>query len=148
MFSRVIWHAVIEDLLAESPNALLARSMNTEPASSLRKKVLRFNQVRNALCNEDRELRVSTWDAPNEYAELPVVLPGTEYAICPLPDGECAIHFLNLRTGSISEAWRLARDLISYEGGEGTSKFTLHTSSSYGLVATVTYLTESLNVTP
>jgi hypothetical protein len=148
MLSRVIWHAVVEDLLAESPNALLARSMNTEPASSLRKKALRFNQVRNVLCKEDRTLRVSTWDAPNEYAELPIVLPGTEYAMCPLPDEQCAIHLLDLRTGSVSEAWRVARDLISYEGGQGTSKFTLHTSSCYGLIATVTYLTESQNVTP
>jgi hypothetical protein len=148
MFSRVIWHAVVEDLLAESPNPLLARSMNMETASSLRKEALRFNQVRNALCKEDRALHVSTWDAPTEYAELPVVLPGTEYAICPLPDGQCAIHLLELTTGSVSEAWRAERDLISYQGGEGTSKFTMHTSSCYGLIATVTYMTESQNATP
>jgi hypothetical protein len=146
MSSRGIWRAVVEDLLAESPNALLARTMNTESASSLRKKVMRFNQVRNTLCK--RALRASTWDAKDDYAAPPVVLPGTDYAIGPLPERKCVLHFLELRTGSISEAWRVTGNLIRYAGDEGIADFTLHKSSHHGVTVAVAYVTESQNVIP
>jgi hypothetical protein len=104
--SLLLWHEVVRDLLAISPNVMLTRSLTVEKARDLRAKALRFRAVDHILSMSD-ESRIQPAKAffLTEGAEPLAIklLHGTGCVV--YLSFSATVHVMSLLDGSQVDVW-------------------------------------------